>query len=301
MRRTVVSANNNGATFAYDSLGRRTDKDILSANTNFLYDGVTPVQELNGSTVTANLLTGGVDEYFTRTDSSGTSNFLTDALGSTIVLTDTSGNSQVQYSYAPFGNISITGTTNNTYTYTGRETDGLGLYFYRARYYNPATGRFISEDPIGFAGGEMALYAYAGDDPISYSDPFGLDKNPPPHAPNNGKPDTPAFRQLRENAQELQSQVNHPFAWNGPQMTGAKIGALIGITGNAIAGCAGGVLLAPEGAVGSCTAGAFANSVSPMALASDLLTTGVGFAVGQYQLKAQAQQAWAQYDAACTN
>lgn len=120
-------------------------------------------------------------------------------------------------------------------------------------------------------------------------------------APSNGTPETPACRQLRQNAQELQSQVNHPFAWNGPQMTGAKIGALVGIAGNAIAGCAGGVLLTPEGTAGSCTAGAIANSVGPMALASDLLTTGAGFAIAQYQLKAQAQQAWAQYDAACTN
>jgi hypothetical protein len=78
----------------------------FSTNTNFLYDGVNSLQELNGSTVTANLLAGGVDEYFTRTDSTGTSSFLTDALGSTIGLTDSSGNSTVQYSYSPFGSIS---------------------------------------------------------------------------------------------------------------------------------------------------------------------------------------------------
>jgi hypothetical protein len=115
---------------------------LLGANTNFLYDGANPVQELSGSTVTANLLTGGIDERFTRTDSNGTSDYLTDALGSTIALTDSNGNPQVQYSYAPFGSISINGTTTNSYTYTGRETDGLGVYYYRARYYNPTTGRF---------------------------------------------------------------------------------------------------------------------------------------------------------------
>ena len=49
---------------------------------------------------------------------------------------------------------------------------------FRARYYNPMIGRFISEDPTGFAAGEMELYGYAGDDPINYSDPFGHDKNP---------------------------------------------------------------------------------------------------------------------------
>lgn len=137
---------------------------------------------MNGSTVTANLLTGGIDEYFTRTDSGGTSNFLTDALGSTIALTDTSGNSQVEYSYGPFGNINITGTTNNTYTYTGRETDGLGVYYYRARYYNPTTGRFISEDPLGFLSG-INGYVYVDDDPMDFNDPFGMDKNAPPPSP----------------------------------------------------------------------------------------------------------------------
>ncbi len=151
-------------------------KTILSANTNFLYDGPNPAQELNGATVTANLLTGGIDERFQRTDATGTSNYLTDALGSTIALTDTTGNSNVQYSYAPFGSVSITGTTANSYTYTGRETDGLGINYYRARYYDPATGRFLSEDPMGFAGSGPNLYAYAGDDPMDFNDPFGLDK-----------------------------------------------------------------------------------------------------------------------------
>jgi RHS repeat-associated protein len=136
------------------------------------------VQELNGTTPTANLLTGGVDERFIRTDANGTLNYLTDALGSTIALTDPSGNSQVQYSYDPYGNMNATGSTTNSYTYTGREFDGLGIYYYRARYYNPAMGRFLSEDPIGFAGG-INKYAYVGNNPISYFDPFGMDKGSP--------------------------------------------------------------------------------------------------------------------------
>lgn len=135
-------------------------------------------QELNGTTSTANLLTGGVDERFTRTDANGTSNYLTDALGSTIALTDASGNSDVQYSYDPYGSMNATGSTTNSYTYTGREFDGLGIYYYRARYYNPATGRFISEDPIGLAGG-VNKYAYVGDDPTDYFDPLGTDKRSP--------------------------------------------------------------------------------------------------------------------------
>ena len=172
-RNRLVSANNNGATFSYDAFGRRTGKNILSLNTNFLYDGINPVQEQNGSIITANLLTGGIDEYFTRTDSGGTANFLTDALGSTAGLADQAGNLPVQYSYTPFGTTSITGISNNTFTYTGRESDGLGLYYYRARYYNPATGRFLSEDPLEFRGSGPNLYGYTYDDPIDFRDPSG--------------------------------------------------------------------------------------------------------------------------------
>jgi RHS repeat-associated protein len=174
-RNRLVSADNNAASFSYDPLGRRMGKSFMSANTNYLYDGANPVQELNGATPTANLLTGGVDERFTRTDASGTYNFLTDALGSTVALTDSTGNSQTQYSYDPYGSQSASGAySTNSYTYTGRETDGLGIDYYRARYYNSTTGRFLSEDPAGFMAGTN-FYKYVLDDPTDYRDPYGRD------------------------------------------------------------------------------------------------------------------------------
>ena len=58
--------------------------------------------------------------------------------------------------------------------FTAREYDSeTGLYFYRARYYDPAIGRFISEDPIGFSGGDLNLYAYVRNNPVSRIDPYG--------------------------------------------------------------------------------------------------------------------------------
>src|SRR6266705_4523582 len=75
------------ASFQYDPFGRRVSKTIVGM-TQFLYDGVNPVQELSGTTASANLLTGGVDEYFQRTDLAGARSFLTDALDSTLALTD---------------------------------------------------------------------------------------------------------------------------------------------------------------------------------------------------------------------
>jgi RHS repeat-associated protein len=173
-RNRLVSANNNGASFNYDPLGRRISKTILSATTNFIYDGANAVQELNGTIPTANYLTGGLDERFFRTTASVVDNYVTDALGSTVELTDSTGAAEAQYSYGPFGSESVTGSTTNSYDYTGRETDGLGINYYRARYYSPTTARFLSEDPAGFAGSGPNLYAYAFDSPINVSDPFGL-------------------------------------------------------------------------------------------------------------------------------
>jgi RHS repeat-associated protein len=168
-----------GTSFAYDALGRR----IQTASGNaFLYDGVNAVQELSGSTVTANLLTGlGVDEVFTRTDSAGARNFLSDALGSTMALADSSGAVQTQYSYEPFGKTTASGTSNtNTFQFASRENDGTGMYYYRARYYNPTLQRFVSEDPLGFGGGDTNLYAHVGNDPTDLIDPSGESTIYPP-------------------------------------------------------------------------------------------------------------------------
>jgi hypothetical protein len=55
-----------------------------------------------------------------------------------------------QYTYEPFGKPTLVGSSTNPYQYTGRENDGASVYFYRARYYDPTIGRFISEDPIRF-------------------------------------------------------------------------------------------------------------------------------------------------------
>jgi len=55
----------------------------------------------------------------------------------------------------------------------GVMTDPNGFYYMRARYYDPEVGRFISEDPIGFEGGDTNLYAYVGNNPATLIDPNG--------------------------------------------------------------------------------------------------------------------------------
>lgn len=81
---------------------------------------------------------------------------------------------QTSYGYDSYGVTQTAGAAStNTFQFTGRENDGTGLYDYRNRYYNPAWGRFISEDPIGLAGGDVNLYRYVGNNPINYGDPSG--------------------------------------------------------------------------------------------------------------------------------
>ncbi|TKB75485.1 MAG: hypothetical protein E8D46_01305 [Nitrospira sp.] len=172
---TSIASSGFSSSFQYDSFGRRTGKTVQGLTTNFVYDGLNPVQEKNGATVTANLLTGlGIDEFFTRTDGVGSRALLPDALGSTVALGDGTGTLQTQYTYEPFGYPTQTGQANtNSYKYTGREDDGTGLYYYRARYYHPRLQRFIAEDPIGLAGG-LNTYTYVENRPTLFTDPFGL-------------------------------------------------------------------------------------------------------------------------------
>ncbi|MGZ4828200.1 MAG: RHS repeat-associated core domain-containing protein [Candidatus Angelobacter sp.] len=165
-RNQVVTLNS--VSLQYDGFGRRT-KNLQ--NTSFLFDGANAVQELFGSAPTANLINGGIDEIFTRADSTGAFTPLKDTLGSTIALVDANGNVVTQYAYDPFGNTTVYGATNaNEFQYTGRENEGNGLYFYRARYYSPMLGRFINEDPIGFGGGTN-FYSYVFDSPTISSTP----------------------------------------------------------------------------------------------------------------------------------
>ncbi|MGH7486033.1 MAG: RHS repeat-associated core domain-containing protein, partial [bacterium] len=175
-RLTATSASN--STFQYDPLGRRTKKVTSGTTRRFHYDGINPVQELdNAGNILANVLTGlGIDEFFTRSGSPGTRTLLGDALNSTLALADDTGTVQTTYTYEPFGTSSVTGQSNtNSYQYTGRENDGTGLDYYRARYYYPARQRFISEDPIELAASDINLYAYVANDPLGYVDPLGLD------------------------------------------------------------------------------------------------------------------------------
>src|SRR6266508_6693706 len=172
-----INGPNVNASFVYDGLGRREKKTINGSLTEFLYDGVNPVQETSGATVLANILTGlGIDEFLTRTDvvAGITSSLLPDALGSVIALGDATGAIQTEYNYEPFGRTTSTGVSStNPFQYTGRENDTTDLHYYRNRYYQPALQRLIREDPIGFGGGDINLYTYVANSPVNFTDAEG--------------------------------------------------------------------------------------------------------------------------------
>jgi RHS repeat-associated protein len=99
-----------------------------------------------------------------------------DALGSVSSLTDSAGVTANTYSYDSFGKLTApSGTVVNPFQYAGRDFDAeTGIYEYRARYYDPTAGRFLSGDPLRFSGGDVNFYAYVRNNPINLIDPFGL-------------------------------------------------------------------------------------------------------------------------------
>ncbi|MBI5562169.1 MAG: RHS repeat-associated core domain-containing protein [Deltaproteobacteria bacterium] len=101
------------------------------------------------------------------------------ATGSTVALTDMSRAIVNKYSYDPYGNIlQAQETIQQPFKFVGRfgvMEEATGFYYMRARYYDSQTGRFISEDPLGFGGGEVNLMAYVGGNPVNLVDPMGLD------------------------------------------------------------------------------------------------------------------------------
>ena len=117
----------------------------------------------------------GLDENYVRMSSGMATSLLADGLGSTAVLSNSSATTTATYAYSPYGDTAKTGSDSTPLDYTGRENDGAtGLYYYRARYYSPALGRFISEDPIGLRGSGTNFYAYARGAPTTLRDPTGM-------------------------------------------------------------------------------------------------------------------------------
>ncbi|MFQ5873861.1 MAG: RHS repeat-associated core domain-containing protein, partial [Dehalococcoidia bacterium] len=169
------------ALYRYDALGRRIAKEVTQAGsttiTRYIYDNEDILLELDGANVLQARYTHGpgIDEPLVMLRGTQAFFYHVDALGSVWDLTDSTGTIARSYTYDSFGQLlAQTGTLANPYTYTARELDPeTGLYYYRARYYDPTIGRFLQEDPLGLAGG-INLYPYVGNSPLNFADSLGL-------------------------------------------------------------------------------------------------------------------------------
>jgi len=142
----------------------------------FAYDGDNLVEETNSSgTAVARYSDGlNIDEPLAMLRSGATNFYHADGLGSITSLSNTSGSIAQTYTFDSFGNqTGSSGSLTNPFRYTAREFDPeTSLYYYRARYYDPTIGRFLSEDRLRFRGG-IDFYVYVENNAVNLKDPYG--------------------------------------------------------------------------------------------------------------------------------
>ena len=164
--------------YSYDALGRRAQRtSSATGSIKFVYDGIEVMRDLDGagSTVADYLNGPGIDNKLRQNLSALSLYLLSDRLNTTRVTTDATGTAVHSATHETFGSV-VTSTAPTRYSYTGRELDSESvLFYYRARWYDAKQGRFISEDPIGFLGGDINLYGYVWRSPLTHRDPLGRD------------------------------------------------------------------------------------------------------------------------------
>ena len=165
--------------YVYDALDRRIAKTVNGEAQYFVYDGENAWADFDqsGNLIAQYLFGNRDDEILARyRPNEGTAWYLTDKLGTIHDLINEFGLVINHVDYDSFGGI-VAQTdlaAGDRFLFTGREFDfETGLYYYRARYYDPLLGRFISQDPISFAGNDANLYRYVGNSPLNATDPTG--------------------------------------------------------------------------------------------------------------------------------
>jgi RHS repeat-associated protein len=176
-------------TYVYDVLGNRIEEDAWTQSggtttvSRYAYDGSNVWADLNGSNALTmrRLYLDGVDQPFARIDSSGNAGwYLQDHLGSTRDIENYAGTMVLDHlDYDAYG--SITNDTNSAngdrMKYAAGAYDSYtGLEQFRERWYDPKTGRWTSQDPLGFAAGDNNLYRYVNNNAVNLVDPTGLEE-----------------------------------------------------------------------------------------------------------------------------
>jgi RHS repeat-associated protein len=164
----------------YDARSRRVRKQWQNATENYIYEGAEILMDVENST--GNILRQytwypwGIDRLFTMRSGNDTLAALLDPrLGSVrALIKHRTGSIVKDYAEEPWGDAVADTGLMARYRFAGREFDTeSGLYYNRARFYDPKLGRFISEDPVGISGG-LNTYTYAHNDPVNARDPTGM-------------------------------------------------------------------------------------------------------------------------------
>jgi RHS repeat-associated protein len=180
----MIGASRKGmtATYDYDSDDRRTKKTVNGVVTRTLWSGADELAEydVNGDLIRRFVPdgTGAMDARLaTVTPAGAVYWYHVDHQGTVIATSDSAGQTVGTASYSPYGEFAAGASTppqHSPFGYTGRHFDvETGLYQYRARYYSPRLGQFLSIDPIGTKD-DPNLYGYVGFDPVNSTDPTGM-------------------------------------------------------------------------------------------------------------------------------
>ncbi len=169
---------NAGMSYRYDANGIRQSQTVNGVTTRFVVDPTAQyAQVLEERSSTGNVLYLLGDDRIARTQG-GTTHYHADGLGSTRLLTTSTGQGADRWWYEAFGEVETsTGSSGNTFLFAGEQLDpNLGHYYLRARYMDPANGRFTQMDLFsGYDSDPVSLhkYLYANGSPVDYSDPSG--------------------------------------------------------------------------------------------------------------------------------
>jgi RHS repeat-associated protein len=218
--------------YQYDALNRRVQKIANPAGTlsivQYFYDDARIIEEQNGAGITQATYVYGnyIDEVLTMNRGANTYYYHQNALGSVEAITDQTAAPVERYSYDAYGFATMTngafnpippnawGTPHsaigNPWMFTGRQLDEeTGLYYYRARYYDPVKGRFLQRDPLEYLDGAN-LYEYGDDNPIRFGDPTGF-------TPLTGEARSETFKRIQAGISDKGYPSRVPEWANGDQ------------------------------------------------------------------------------------